>query len=104
MERSARPARRHPSPEPRLFDPTDCLPSKPLSSVIEHVSEVSLTVPYYGMSLTSLYGHKSLQERLSRSLKTGTLPASLLFHGPRGIGKQRLALWLAQLLLCERDN
>jgi DNA polymerase-3 subunit delta' len=56
------------------------------------------------MPLASLYGHKNLQERLSRSFKSGTLPASLLFHGPRGIGKQRLALWLAQMLLCERDN
>ena len=56
------------------------------------------------MPLASLFGHKNLQERLTRSLRSGTLPASLLFHGPRGIGKQRLALWLAQALLCEREN
>ena len=47
-----------------------------------------------------LYGHDDLRERLSRAADQGTLPASLLLHGPRGVGKQRLALWLAQLLLC----
>jgi DNA polymerase-3 subunit delta' len=53
------------------------------------------------MSLVSLYGHEDLKLRLTKAAASGTLPASLLFHGPRGVGKQRLALWLAQLLLCE---
>jgi len=56
------------------------------------------------MPIVDLHGHEELRLRLSRSAAAGTLPASLLFHGPRGIGKQRLALWLAQLLVCESDD
>lgn len=52
------------------------------------------------MPLIPLYGHASLRKRLARSAAAGRLPSSLLLHGPAGIGKQRLALWLAQLLLC----
>jgi DNA polymerase-3 subunit delta' len=54
------------------------------------------------MAIVPLYGHAALRERLVRALRRGTLPASMLFQGARGVGKQRLALWLAQLLLCER--
>lgn len=56
------------------------------------------------MPIVPLYGHQSLRDRLAKSLASGTLPASLLFHGPRGTGKQRLALWLAQALLCSGEN
>lgn len=51
--------------------------------------------------LVPLYGHVGLQTQLRDALGRGALPASLLFHGPRGIGKQRLALWLGQVILCE---
>jgi DNA polymerase-3 subunit delta' len=55
--------------------------------------------------IVELYGHEQLRERLAESIAAGTLPASLLFQGPRGVGKQRLALWLAQRLLCtEADS
>jgi DNA polymerase-3 subunit delta' len=56
------------------------------------------------MPLVDLYGHDELRLRLARNAAAGTLPASLLFHGARGVGKQRLALWLGQLLLCEGDS
>src|SRR5687768_1168536 len=53
------------------------------------------------MPIVDPYGHAALRDRLRGAIRRGTLPASLLIHGPRGVGKQRLALWLGQLLLCE---
>lgn len=52
------------------------------------------------MPLLSLYGHHDLRRRLATAVRSNALPASLLLTGPRGVGKQRLALWLAQRLLC----
>jgi DNA polymerase-3 subunit delta' len=51
--------------------------------------------------LLPLYGHAALRKRFKSALTRNTLPASLLLQGPRGVGKQQLALWLARLLLCE---
>ncbi|MEW5918359.1 MAG: hypothetical protein AB1762_18295, partial [Gemmatimonadota bacterium] len=48
-----------------------------------------------------LFGHTELRAELLGSIRRHSLPQSLLFHGPAGIGKQRLALWLAQALVCE---
>lgn len=45
-------------------------------------------------------GHRDLRRRLGTSVHEGRLPPSLLFHGPPGVGKQRLALWLAARLQC----
>ena len=56
------------------------------------------------MPIIDLYGHESLRARLSESVRAGTLPSSLLFQGPRGVGKQRLALWLAERLLCTQED
>jgi DNA polymerase-3 subunit delta' len=54
--------------------------------------------------IVDLYGHEQLRKRLADSLRAGTLPSSLLFQGPRGVGKQRLALWLAQRLFCAESG
>jgi DNA polymerase-3 subunit delta' len=56
------------------------------------------------MPLHPLYGHEGTRNRLAGAVASGRLPQVLLLEGPPGIGKQRLALWLAQLLLCERPH
>ncbi|HEX6943836.1 MAG TPA: hypothetical protein VF128_12980 [Gemmatimonadaceae bacterium] len=55
------------------------------------------------MPIIPLYGHAELRERLLPRIIAGTLPQSLLLHGPTGVGKQRLGLWIAQALLCSSD-
>lgn len=52
------------------------------------------------MTLLPVEGHVETRASLAAALAGGRLPSSLLFHGPPGVGKQRLALWLGQLLLC----
>ncbi|MGI8401964.1 MAG: hypothetical protein ACR2NS_10250 [Gemmatimonadaceae bacterium] len=56
------------------------------------------------MPIVELYGHEQLRQRLSESVSAESLPASLLFQGARGVGKQRFALWLAERLFCTGTN
>ena len=53
------------------------------------------------MPLAPLVGHQEPRRRLAEAVRTGRLPQVMLFTGAPGVGKQRLGLWLAQLLLCE---
>ena len=52
------------------------------------------------MPLLPLHGHASLRSRFDDAIARDALPGSLLLHGPPGVGKQRLALWIGQRLLC----
>ena len=52
------------------------------------------------MPLLPLHGHAVLRARFDDAIRRDALPGSLLLHGPLGVGKQRLALWLGQRLLC----
>jgi DNA polymerase-3 subunit delta' len=52
------------------------------------------------MTLLPLIGHDALRARFEDQITRGTLPSSILLQGPPGVGKQRLALWLGQRLLC----
>jgi DNA polymerase-3 subunit delta' len=51
-----------------------------------------------------LIGHDAERRILGTNVASNELPASLLIHGPAGVGKQRFALWLAQRIVCERSN
>ena len=53
------------------------------------------------MSLHPLIGHPEARNRLARAARGGKLPQVLLLTGPQGVGKQRLALWLTQLVMCQ---
>src|SRR3989440_1743149 len=56
------------------------------------------------MPIPPLYGHEGTRNRLVGAIASGQLPQALLLEGPRGVGKQRLALWLAQALVCENPG
>ena len=54
--------------------------------------------------LLPIHGHGVLRARLDDAIRRDALPGSLLLHGPAGVGKQRLALWLGQRLLCTGEE
>src|SRR5690242_15267825 len=52
------------------------------------------------MPFGGIFGHHRLIDLLKRSIAGGTLPPSLLFVGPSGVGKRKTALAVAQALNC----
>lgn len=52
----------------------------------------------------TIIGHSSQKERLRMMLQEGRLPHALLFTGPDGIGKKRMARALAAAILCGTGN
>ena len=52
------------------------------------------------MTFREIIGHRRVKRLLAQAVKSETLPPSLLFAGPDGIGKRQVALALAQSLNC----
>ncbi len=52
------------------------------------------------MPFRDLAGHRRLFELTARAAERGSLPPSLIFAGPDGVGKRRAAAALAQLFNC----
>src|SRR5262245_39910451 len=56
------------------------------------------------MPFRQVVGHHRLIDLLKRSVGGGTLPPSLLFTGPSGVGKRLTAIAVAQTLNCQRQT
>jgi DNA polymerase III subunit delta' len=52
------------------------------------------------MPFRDIIGHRKVVALLSRSIARQSLPPSLIFSGPQGVGKQKTALATAQALNC----
>ena len=56
------------------------------------------------VKLHPVVGHEDVLQALARAHIRDSVPSAILLHGPSGVGKQRVALWVAQLLVCEEPS
>src|SRR5579862_4132038 len=56
------------------------------------------------MPFRQITGHRPVLELLARAASRGSLPPSLIFAGPEGVGKRLTAIALAQALNCEKPQ
>ena len=56
----------------------------------------------HGPILAAIEGHNTQVKALTEAISRDRLPQTLLFVGPSGIGKKKVALGLTQVLVCER--
>lgn len=56
------------------------------------------------MPFRAITGHRPLLDLLARATARDTLPPSLIFAGPEGVGKRLTAVALAQALNCDRPT
>src|SRR6266851_9254631 len=56
------------------------------------------------MPFAQVIGHRRLVSLLSRSIQHDSLPPSLLFAGPAGVGKRLTAIAVAQALNCLKGS
>jgi DNA polymerase-3 subunit delta' len=56
------------------------------------------------MPFRHITGHRHLLDLIARATTRGTLPPSVIFAGPEGVGKRKAAIALAQLMNCTSLN
>ena len=54
--------------------------------------------------MEQIKGHNKIKAQLNQALAKNRLPHALLFSGPSGVGKGKMAWALAQSLLCEQEE
>ncbi len=54
------------------------------------------------MAKGDIIGHKRPLRILERMIREGRIPHALLFEGPEGIGKKKVALWFLEALNCRK--